>query len=169
MINWISNNKQWLFSGVGLAVITGLLGFNEIRSDIKDGEPSDVRAQEESPANEYDPKSDTPYYVLGDKSYLYSVQEPMRAIAIYRDAYTISSAAIDEADLTIKSLRASIDEFENKQEEMTSSDIENVNQMKINLQTFTAVKKSLLKVVKEKQDHLALIASMAENRECPQC
>lgn len=160
MISWVWKNKQWLFSGIGLAAITSILS---IYSFNDDNETTNSSKNKQEKIKKIDPKSDTPYYVSSDDSYLYSVQEPMRALMLYREAYTISSGAIDEADLTAKYIKRKIQEIENsRKDELSEDDKTTIRQLKINLDVFLTVRDSLIQVVKIKQEHLAKISAEAE-------
>ncbi|TXY46118.1 hypothetical protein [Vibrio mimicus] len=158
--NIVKNNISWVFSGVGVLGISLVLGFFSSSFKTDTGTKANVEMAGKVPKVDYDLKSDNPQYLKSEvesSNYLYSVQEPLRALFLYRNAYKISSSTIDELDATIQAQLKMINELELK-DNLTIVEVEQVKQLKINNSVYLETKQKLLAAVQQKQLDLAEIA-----------
>lgn len=166
LISFINNNKQWLFSGIGVVILMTIINFifssdPEITNKIYMQNESKI----EIPVKE-SKKNTPPIYhdfELNDGSYIFSSKEQYRAIELYKEVYTISPNLVSEIENTILEQKKILASLGITQKELTLEETEKLKQLKINNRIFITLSKQIKKLLALHQENIKALVGTVTN------
>lgn len=165
-MNWLMQNKSWVFSGIGATVVALIFNIFYPSSNVSSlpVTPQATKPSKESSDSIVQKKDALVYhkYEIEDGSYLYSSKEPLRALYFYKEALNFDSSLFDEVQHTMQAQKKKILELESKDaEKITSEEKSRLQQLKNNLHAFELLDQKLKELISVHQKNLADLTKLS--------